>query len=403
MASSRASRGAASSLDEETPRAALAAAPVNIVVGSDGNDVLLPRGGGRAGGRPGKGADRIEARGGDDTVDGSGGNDLIMGDHARDPEMPWRSVSGGNDRLRGGAGNDTIWGEGDGGPGYGLCGDDWIDGGRGDDRIYGDTGGVAYGLAGGNDRLFGGAGNDIVFGDCLDISRVGYGGDDRIWGGFGNDVLVGDAAYIGFQGSAGNDWLDGGTGDDLLVGDGLIDPAGGAAGNDDLFGGVGNDRLYGDSPLGADALRLGRDFEGWPPLEAFITYGGDDYLDGGPGDDLLVGGAGNDVLVGGSGRDTFLFFPTGRAEFFEEVDRILDFKSGGDRLDLSLWGLDGTSLDTDENGTIGEGDDAIFRDGDSLVIDLGSASGQADPERALILLEGVGELRLDDLVPLPAV
>jgi hypothetical protein len=36
------------------------------------------------------------------------------------------------------------------------------------------------------------------------------------------------------------------------------------------------------------------------------------------------------------------------------------------------------------------------------VIDLGSAVGGFDPETQTITLRGVGELRLDDLVPLPA-
>lgn len=388
--------------DELRLRAAQAADPVNVVTGTDGDDVLKARGGGsRPGPRPSKGADLIEGRGGNDDIDSSGGDDVVQGDYGPFDVTTWAGPRSGTDRIKGGAGNDTIWGDGTGDARFTGCAADWVDGGPGDDFIHGDTTGFAYGVSGGNDRLFGGAGNDTIRGDGPSIGRVGSGGADELNGGFGSDFLIGDADSIGFQGAAADDVLDGGAGNDVLVGDGLLEPDA-APGNDRLFGGKGNDRLYGDSPLGVDFERLAGALVDLGELY-FAQTGGNDVLDGGEGDDLLVGGFGSDEMTGGNGSDTFLFFPSGRSAYLPEIDRILDFARGFDELDLTRWGLDGVALDTDENGVLGDGDDAVFGDGEgNLVIDLGSATGLADPDTSVLILDGVTSLRLDDLVPLPA-
>lgn len=402
MTSSRVARGRSTAFDDE-PRAVAAAQPVTIVTGTDGNDVLKARGGGsRPGGRPTKGPDLVEGRGGDDDIDASGGDDVIHGDIPWVEGMGWTSEHfGGADRLKGGAGNDTIWGEGTGGPQYRRCGDDLIDGGPGDDVLFGDAEGFWYGLWAGNDRIFGGAGNDLIRGDGYSVGRVGRPGNDQIYGGVGNDFIIGDCDSISFQGAGADDLIDGGSGDDVLIGDGLIDLLGGG-GNDRLLGGSGNDRLYGDSPLGVDFERLLGASDELGDL-FFAQRGGEDFLDGGPGNDLIVGGAGSDEMIGGPGTDVFVFFPIWGGPTYPHIDRILDFAKGIDKLDLTLWGLDGAALDTDENGVLGDGDDAVFQDGEgNLVIDLGSATGLADPEMAVVILERVTSLRLDDLVPLPA-
>ncbi len=402
MASSKrvVKRGAV--LDEEVLSVAAASADGGNfrVLGTDGDDLL------RISNRLARAGGAVVAGQGDDLIRGSKFDDIILGDVPWFPELFELSVYGGQDRIRGGGGNDVIFGDGTEGDQFAGCGDDFIWGGPGDDVIFGDQESIVYGVRGGDDLLYGDAGNDVIRGDCRVIDRVSFGGDDEIYGGSGNDLLIGDADFIAFQGAGGNDLLDGGLGDDVLIGDGLLEIAGSSAGNDQLFGGAGNDRLYGDAPIGEDLVRLldlsglGRGYLEYGDM-FFAAYGGDDFLDGGAGDDLLAGGAGDDAMIGGTGRDTFLFFQTWRNEYETEIDRILDFRSGEDRLDLTRWGLDGTLLDTDENGVIGEGDDAVFRDGRDLVIDLGAASGRADPDRALVILEGVAELRLDDLVPLP--
>jgi cysteinyl-tRNA synthetase len=55
---------------------------------------------------------------------------------------------------------------------------------------------------------------------------------------------------------------------------------------------------------------------------------GRDTLLGGAGDDFLAGGVGLDTLTGGDGSDTFRFGSN------TETDRITDFVSGTDRIEL---------------------------------------------------------------------
>ena len=67
--------------------------------------------------------------------------------------------------------------------------------------------------------------------------------------------------------------------------------------------------------------------------------GGDDVLDGGGDDDLVVGGSGADVLTGGSGADNFRigYFESGTGA---DADRITDFATGTDIVDISGWDAD---------------------------------------------------------------
>ncbi|NMG67743.1 retention module-containing protein [Azoarcus indigens] len=62
---------------------------------------------------------------------------------------------------------------------------------------------------------------------------------------------------------------------------------------------------------------------------------GDDHITGGIGDDVIAGGAGSDILAGGLGADTFIWsFGDQGAEGKPEVDRVLDFDTSSDKLDL---------------------------------------------------------------------
>ena len=63
--------------------------------------------------------------------------------------------------------------------------------------------------------------------------------------------------------------------------------------------------------------------------------GGNDTLTGGTGADRLVGGIGVDSLTGGSGRDIFCFAAGETSAASGRHDRITDFVSGVDRMDLS--------------------------------------------------------------------
>jgi Ca2+-binding RTX toxin-like protein len=87
----------------------------------------------------------------------------------------------------------------------------------------------------------------------------------------------------------------------------------------------------------------------------YINAGmGDDVLTGGRANDFLVGGGGNDRLngkegndsfIGGAGADTFVFSGTAGN------DRIIDFVSGTDRIDLSAYGITSANVSTAASGT----------------------------------------------------
>ncbi|QFU07889.1 Bifunctional hemolysin/adenylate cyclase precursor [Rhodobacteraceae bacterium THAF1] len=66
-----------------------------------------------------------------------------------------------------------------------------------------------------------------------------------------------------------------------------------------------------------------------------LLFGGDgsDSLVGNGGADVLVDGAGVDTMRGGAGSDLFVLDADG------EIDRIYDFNTEEDRLDLSAWGM----------------------------------------------------------------
>ena len=63
--------------------------------------------------------------------------------------------------------------------------------------------------------------------------------------------------------------------------------------------------------------------------------GGNDILIGGSGNDRLLGGSGADTLTGGGSGDTFVFLLGDSSAANGQHDRITDFLSGTDRIDLS--------------------------------------------------------------------
>jgi Ca2+-binding RTX toxin-like protein len=279
--------------------------------------------------------------------------------------------------LRGGPGNDTLWG-GDG--------DDMLRGEAGDDELLGGAG---------NDLLFGGAGNDTAgrwrrhrlgrlldrqpgrgrdgepghrhgaergrgqwhWAPLLNIENLrGTGYADVLTGDALDNVLDGGAGQDQLRGGAGQDTLLGGAGHDLLRGEAGHDVLMGGAGNDTLFGGAGDDVLDGGDGVDwvdyssanqgfgatvdlrlADAQFVGAgNALGTDTLRAVENVRGTAYADrlsGNAADNVLEGGAGHDVLEGGAGADTFLI--SGALDAVGNVDRILDFQTGEDRLMLS--------------------------------------------------------------------
>jgi len=100
-----------------------------------------------------------------------------------------------------------------------------------------------------------------------------------------------------------------------------------------LVGTAANNRLYGDGFAnrldglgGNDTIRSG------PGHDTLAGGAGADKLYSGYGNDRLDGGAGNDVLEGGAGKDQFLFTVAAGPT---NADRILDFRSGVDKIMLS--------------------------------------------------------------------
>lgn len=200
--------------------------------------------------------------------------------------------------------------------------------------------------------------------DGVDINLKGNdlirlaGGRDVFNAGDGNDTLRGDG---------GNDTLWGGRGDDRVSG---------GTGNDKVYGGGDNDSLYGDT--GFDLLSGGT---------------GNDLLNGGDEADTLNGGAGTDTLIGGAGIDTFVFSSIADIGLGATRDRIQDFISGSDVIDLSGAGVKGLVF----TGFTGLAHQARFvvngANGVIRIDDDGDGVSDAD-----LLLIGVTALAVTDII-----
>lgn len=259
-----------------------------------------------------------------------------------------------------------------------------VSAGSGSDLVYGNS--VANVITGnaGNDMVYAGDGNDTVFGGAGDDRLVGEGGNDTLNGGIGNDILKGREGNNTLNGDAGDDTLRGAdTGNDMLYGGDGSDVLAGLSGTDRLEGGEGNDFLYGgrDNDIliggtGDDLLRGNRNddlLSGDNGSDRLFGGGGNDTLDGGASRDFLLGeagadsldgGTGNDNLTGGEGADVFVFGLTGYG-----YDRILDFETGVDVIDLSEHGFTQFSDVTDRAIDISAGVKIAFGDGNVLLIE----------------------------------
>ncbi len=267
-------------------------AEVENVVGTAGDDYLVPEG---------EGAVSISGLAGDDMIVGSADADTLLG-------------GDGDDVIVGGSGSDSI----DGGAGNDFV--SFEDAEEGVSVIVGTHHGEAT-IGPDVDTLSGDAGNDSLFGGDHADSLDGGVGNDLLEGGTGNDTLSGDAGNDSLFGGNHTDSLDGGVGNDLLEGGAANDTLNGGAENDSLFGGDGND-----------------------------------FLEGGVGSDTLHGGAGNDTIVGdqngvhdaadaadelhgGAGRDIFVFNVSASGRRSSDV--VVDFELGVDKINILRSGNDG--------------------------------------------------------------
>lgn len=194
---------------------------------------------------------------------------------------------------------------------------------------------------GGSDLLSGTGSGDFIWGGR---------GDDVLWGGAGHDIVSGGRGADVLAGGAGADWLQGGAGPDYLSGADLTDP-------------------FGELDTAANTLDGGS---------------GNDRLAGGGGDDTLIGGRGSDLLAGNAGDDVFVF----DCRSFGH-DRVVDFTSGEDQIDLRGLQLEFDRIDTNGDGAIGAGDRGVSLEGQDLLLAL---------RGGVIELAGVTALAANDLL-----
>ena len=300
-------------------------------------------------------------------VDGGAGSDLLISGDAADS-------------LFGGVDDDFL---------IGMGGADILGGGGGDDLIEGGSG---------IDRMTGGAGDDVyLVEEELDVvaeledegfdtvfSLVSYELDENVedlWlvgtdpiDGTGNgldNLIFGNDSNNALSGGGGDDLLDGGDGFDLLDGGAGADTMAGGARNDVYVVDDGGDVVIEDPDGGADRVYVSARYHAlaanvenlvYTGAGNFSGYGngldnqmiggsGNDYLRGGDGNDslegrrgndIIVGGAGADIMSGGAGADRFVF-AGGSTGSGAGADRISDFASGSDLIDLSQIDADRTA------------------------------------------------------------
>ncbi len=282
---------------------------------------------------------------GDDTLNGGADADVLFGCAGAD----LMHGNNGPDLVYGGDGNDNMFG--DDGPDmmYGDLGSDVMSGGAGDDNPM--RGGD------GNDTMTGDAGLDTMFGDSGDDLMKGNADDDTIRGGIGTDTMEGNGA---------SDTMYGDDGPDLLIG-GTSTAAQPDAG-DVMYGGLGEDVLVGDNGTSSTLFDLD---------SGNATYGGKDFLDGGPDNDRAYGGLDDDQVYGGDGQDQL------------EGNNASDDIYGQGGADNIIGGTSqragGTASYPDEGDHIwgGDADDVVLSDNGSLVRAVVGAGSDVTQARGL--------------------
>jgi Ca2+-binding RTX toxin-like protein len=307
--------------------------------GTNGNDVLNGT----------TGADEIWALEGADTVSGMAGADFIHGQE-------------GNDVLTGGTADDILLG------------------GAGDDILRGDLTGLDV-VATGSTLLVNGGfeqSGTVVSSGSWGKSNSSMPGWSKTNSQYFEQVVNG---YAGVASSEGSYWLDldsgGGTGSNMVISQTvpglsagqpmilLFDHANRTTASSGSFEVWWNGALVltvtatgkamianrldlvavaGDNVLtfkGTGAAdNAGASLDNVRLFAAIPAAVGSDVLDGGEGADLLDGGGAADLLTGGAGADVFRFSP-GDSGLGAGADRIADFLSGTDRIDLSAIDGDG--------------------------------------------------------------
>ena len=245
----------------------------------------------------------------------------------------------------------TIWGN---------MGANLIDGGGGADTMIGDAGNDIYIVDVADDVVteYAGKGVDEIRTALAVYSIAGLAEVENLTGTSGTgQTLTGNAGANVLRGGVGNDILIGGAGDDsyfvVNAGDQINEMAG--QGSDRVYASVdyaltagqsvetlSTDNDAGTAALALQGNELANRIVGNAGANALSGGAGDDRLEGGAGNDRLNGGLGHDELIGGSGADTFVFTQANesqtalRSDGWKRLpDKILDFTSGQDKVDLS--------------------------------------------------------------------
>ena len=279
----------------------------DTVLGNDGNDFITSS---TAPGRSSQGAD-ISAPGyaGSNLLDGGRGNDTIRAAFSTDTMIGGEgsdSLSGVFTQASGADGDDTI--DASLASNFGRI---TLDGGLGNDRLIGNRSATNFFNGGeGNDFIVFASTGDTLIGTVAGNDTISYATNVSFTGTTTNVI----SDFLGnnlITGGNGRDSISTGSGNDILIGG----PQGDAS-SDTLDGGDGDDSLYGDF--------------------------GNDNLIGGNGNDTLIGGPGADTLTGGSGNDVFVYFnPFEGGTVTGQIDGIVDFVIGQDKIALSSTGLPG--------------------------------------------------------------
>lgn len=220
--------------------------------------------------------------------------------------------------------------------------------------------------------VIGAAGNDTITGSAADDWIRGMNGNDILTGGAGSDWIdyrwdtsalnitlnastvttrqTINAGAHGVDSIFGFENIAGGLAADILTGNNLSNSLRGSEGNDTINGAGGTD--YADyknasgsvtvtwtsatsaTSSGADGVDTLTNIEG---VKGSDGYGdklsgnvGSQLIYGRGGNDTIKGGLGNDTLDGGAGNDKYVF----DTAFASNVDKILSFTSGGDKIVL---------------------------------------------------------------------